>query len=280
MNARQVNKFVLAYLERSGCQLIEKTPDRVTVKLSPEADRALTNRPYYWGFVDRTGTEPETLTYTWLFNRANTDQQPPVRAFEEDVHFGSRRLQQLFDVVRSGGRNVMLFEEPTRGLAAPMGSLPYTTWLGVNFKVGYECDMKREELYNWGISLATGIIDDKFRDKLTGKKLVSRLPANVHLLPNGLTLRKGMQQMEASMERRLRSQDFTWAVEAEQRRAEELTRVRHYYDPLLAECEDPEIRQLYEERFKQRAEEIDWQYRPRVSVSVINCGLFHFAGID
>ncbi|WP_052475952.1 YqhG family protein [Cohnella kolymensis] len=75
MNTKQVQKFLLSYLEATNCQIIEKTPNQVTVKLSPVADRALTNRLYYWGFVDRAGIEPETMTYTWTFGIPPADER-------------------------------------------------------------------------------------------------------------------------------------------------------------------------------------------------------------
>ncbi|RKP54391.1 hypothetical protein D7Z26_13640 [Cohnella endophytica] len=293
MNAKQVQKFVVSYLDSTGCQLIEKSPSHVTVKLSPDADRALTNRPYYWSFVDRTGSEPETMTYRWSFespSMADRAAASPIsyimtesgRIVQEDVYFGSRRLLQLFEASQQGGRCVTLFEEPPRGRMDPLGSQPYTAWLGVNFKVGYECDMKREELYGWGISLATGVINEKFMDTLRDKRLTPRLPSNVHLLRNGLSLRKGMTQLEQTMERKLKNGDFSWAVEAEGRRQDELERIRNYYEPMLDSMGHPdqkEQRDALSVRFSQREAEIDWQYRPKVIVTVMNCGIFHLPGI-
>lgn len=293
MNAKQVHKFVVSYLDSTGCHFIEKSPSHVTVKLSPDADRALSNRPYYWSFVDRTGSEPETMTYRWSFESptmADRSAASPIsyvmtesgRVIQEDAYFGSRRLSQLFEAAGQGGRCVTLFEEPPRGRLDPLSSQPYTAWLGVNFKVGYECDMKREELYGWGISLATGVINEKFMETLKDRKLTSRLPSNVHLLRNGLSLRKGMTQLELTMERKLKSTDFTWAVEAEQRRQDELERIRQYYNPMLNNMGHPDQKDQKAEvstRFQQREAEIDWQYRPRVSVTVMNCGIFHLPGI-
>ncbi|TJY41343.1 hypothetical protein E5161_13045 [Cohnella pontilimi] len=293
MNVKQIQKFVLSYIEATGCQILEKSPNHITVKLSPDADRALTNRPFYWSFVDRCGVAPETMTYTWIFEKAPVPEagipSTPltslvtggVRVAREEIYFGSRRLTQLFDAVRQAGRNVTMFEEPPRGHRDPLGSQPYTAWLGVNFKVGYECDMKREELYGWGISLATGVIDDKFYEGLKDKRLTPRLPANIHLLRNGLSLRKGLSQLENALERKIKTSDFGWAVEAENRRQEERNRINQYYGPLLERStEDDEQKAVLQTRQKQREEEIDWQYRPRVAVSIVNCGIFHLPGID
>lgn len=292
MNAKQVQKFVLSYLQATDSHVVEKSPSHVIVKLSPAADRALTNRPYYWSFVDRTGAEPETMTFRWNFEPpAEAAANPPAntsfmsgatRIIQEDVYFGSRRLGQIFDSALQFGKCVMLFEEPQRsaGPGHPFGSQPYTAWLGVNFKVGYECDMKREELYGMGISLATGVIDEKFLTRLRDKRLTPRLPANVHLLRNGLSLRKAMTQLEHALERKLRGSDYRWAEEAEERRLDELARVEQYYEPMIERSATQEQREALNARFRQRKEEIDWQYRPRVTMSVINCGLFHLPGID
>jgi hypothetical protein len=293
MNAKQVHKFVLSYLEATHCRVIERSPTHVTVKLSPEADRALTNRPYYWSFVDRTGTPPETMTFSWMFEKSPLpDPSAPStplsymmtengRIAREEVYFGSRRLLALFEAVSQGGRCLTMFEEPPRGgRSDPLSSIPYTAWLGANFKVGFECDMKREEMYGWGISLATGVIDEKFLDRLREAKLTPRLPSNVHLLRNGLSLRKGMNQLESSLERRLKTKDFDWAKEAEERRQDELARIQAYYDPMIERSgEDETQRDALMARFRAREAEIDWQYRPRVTLSVMNCGIFHLPGI-
>lgn len=306
MNAKQVEKFVMSYLEATGCTIVEKTKNGVTVRLSPEADKRLTNRPYYWSFVERTGVPPETLTFSWQFAQDEEDAEeapeggmtnrppdaaggaqssfafgapPPVRVLREDVYFGSGRLTQIFNAVHEGGRCVALFEEPPRGRADRLGSNPYTAWLGVNFKVDYECDMKREEMYGWGISLATGYIDERFLDGLRGRKLTPRLPSNIHLLPNGLSLKKAMTQLEHALERKLKAGDFEWAVEAEDRRQDELRRIRAYYDPMIARAEADEEKEALRQRLSHRESEIDWQYRPRVTLSVMNCGLFHLPGI-
>ncbi|RUS43933.1 YqhG family protein [Cohnella sp. AR92] len=308
MNAKQAQKFALSYLQATQCHIIEKSPNHVTVKLSPEADRALTGRPYYWSFVDRTGSEPETMTYRWNFHAPGEEEpsagaasthadlfQPNpavpgpqaaplqhngVRVIQDDVYFGSRRLAQLFDSIKQAGRCVTLFAEPTRGPGNPLSSQPYTAWLGANFKVGYECDMKREELYGVGISLATGVIEERFLARLRETRLTPRLPSNVHLLRNGLSLRKAMSQLESALERKIKQSDFRWAEEAEERRLDELERVDQYYKPMIERSATNEQREAITARYEQRAHEIDWQYRPRVTLSVINCGIFHLPGIE
>ncbi|MCY9739798.1 YqhG family protein, partial [Paenibacillus thiaminolyticus] len=77
MNTEQVRDYVLRYLEATDCHILEKSPAHVTVKLSERADRVLTNRPYYWGFIDRTGAEAETMRFTFVFDPAAMPPEPP-----------------------------------------------------------------------------------------------------------------------------------------------------------------------------------------------------------
>ncbi|MEK4347798.1 YqhG family protein [Paenibacillus sp. FSL P4-0184] len=75
LNSQEVRKHVMDYLEATECSIIEVSPIHVTVKLSPRADRMLTDRPYYWGFVERTGVDPETLSFTFVFDPEKYDSQ-------------------------------------------------------------------------------------------------------------------------------------------------------------------------------------------------------------
>ena len=69
----EVRKQIMDYLEVTECTILEASPLHVTVKLSPRADRMLTDRPYYWGFVERTGVDPETLSFTFVFDPQKYD---------------------------------------------------------------------------------------------------------------------------------------------------------------------------------------------------------------
>lgn len=73
LSPQQVRKQVMDYLDATECTIIEVSPLHVTAKLSPRADRMLTDRPYYWGFVERTGVQPETLSFTFVFDPEKYD---------------------------------------------------------------------------------------------------------------------------------------------------------------------------------------------------------------
>ncbi|OXM16830.1 YqhG family protein [Paenibacillus herberti] len=316
MNDKQVQRFLTKYIEATGCHIVEKSPAHMTVKLSPAADRELTNRPYYWSYVDRAGVEPETMTYLFVTDGQRYDEQQlrqaeaeteaaaelgemeqaaqsalsrsigfvhgsitGVRTPREDLYFGSRKLDQLFEAARVGGSYVYLFQEPERRSLNPFDSIAYTAWLGVNLRVEFACDMKREEIHSYGISLATGNIQENFHDRLAALRLTPKLPANVHTARNGLTLARALTVVETHLERKLRAADFKWAEGAARRLDEELVILAHYYEKMLESAEE-EQREAIATQYENRKEEIRWQYEPRVTVSAINCGVFHLEGID
>ncbi|TBL73355.1 YqhG family protein [Paenibacillus thalictri] len=363
MKTGEIQQFVMRYLETEQCQIIEKHPAYVTVKLSPSADRALTNRPYYWSFVERTGAAPETMTFTLVFDpdkakdvlaakypqagaasmpgagaagvyTANPSAAPGVpmpsgsqsqpgggnglpsvsaspagsepvpdgsaeqaqssqpdsilgryfgfvptpvvsRMPRDDVTFGSRRLEQIFDAVKAKGKYVRLFEEPPQGHRSAPASLPYDSWLHANYLVEFACDMKRTELHSLAIRLSTGEIKEDFDELLDNVKLTPRLPANIHIIPDKMSLSHGSSVLERYLENRLKDYDHRWAEEAHDRLLEELERIRLYYESLIKAAEDDK-KPDFEGQYRNRQAEIEWQYRPRVHISVINCGLFHF----
>lgn len=310
MNTKDIHRFVHRYLDATQCSILEKSPYHFKVKLSPSADRELTNRPYYWSFIDRLNETPETMSFIFITDHdnytAHIESNPPVaqepssedasfeRAYglaprpvmaipKEHLHFGSGRLEQLFQSTQLNGSYVNMYEEAnTRGLH-PYSSRPYTVWLGINYAVEFRSDRKREEIHSLGISLVTGHCVENFQKQLEQKRLSPRIPSNVHIAKNGISFSKAMSVGEQVIEKKLKSYNYDWAEEAQSRLQEELERLASYYNPMLRQSEtegNEEQQEQLKQLIEKRKEEIRWQYEPRVTVSVINCGLFHLDGID
>ncbi|TVY08309.1 YqhG family protein [Paenibacillus cremeus] len=344
MNTEEIHRYVLQYLEAERCDILEKHPSYLTVKLSVSADKDLNYRPYYWSFVERTGAPPETMTCTFIFDpeqyrelqphgqpggpqpgvstaappgagavpappqgAASADAAAPpasasgspeqpqpqsdsilgryfgfvptaftARVPRDEVTFGSRRLEQIFSAVRAKGRFVRLFEQHAQELPRyQTQTIPYETWLGVNYKVELICDMKRSEIHSLGIHLQTGEIRERFHESVLPKRMTPRLPVHVYVTPDRIALPRAVLFLEEYVEQKLGAYDHRWAQEAQLRLEDELLRVRDYYEALLQSA-DPETRPEIEAQYEGRKQEVEWQYRPRVQISVINCGLFHF----
>ena len=95
LSPAEVRKQVMDYLEVTESTILEASPLHVTVKLSPRADRMLTDRPYYWGFVERTGVDPETLSFTFVFDPEKYDELAAQAAAPAARPRGGANRQQL-----------------------------------------------------------------------------------------------------------------------------------------------------------------------------------------
>ncbi len=312
MNTKQIQKYVMDYLESTSCQILEKSPTRVTVKLSPEADKALTNRSYYWSFVDRTGADPETMTFTFVFDEPTDLTSPsnvalkssskvhdpgsrPISApgsngileryfgfvptsaqgksIEEKLTYGSSRLQQIFQSVKNHGQYVFLYENPMNNHRHSLQTTELSSWLGLNYKVEFTCDMKRDELHSLGISLSTGEITEHFHDDVLTRDLSPKLPQYAHIKET-ISLERAKVELEKYLMNKLLSYDHSWALKAKERMQVELERMESYYQDLIQSAEKDQKHEITDQ-YQNRLEEIEWQYQPNITVSVINCGIFH-----
>ncbi|WP_138495573.1 YqhG family protein [Paenibacillus pinistramenti] len=299
MSAQQISQFVRSYLKATDCDIREQSDHHVTVKLSPQADRELTNRPYYWAYVDRCGVEPETMSFTFVFDQEQYDSAHPAaspevdsvmsrhfgairplpilgpgRVQREELTFGSPRLQQLFEAARRGGSYVYVFEDPGHKQRTTLLPAAYERWLGVCFKAEFACDMKREELYFYGISLMNGALDTLFGERICKVNLIHRIPENISIIPTVLSVEEGKHRLEEELLGSLRQLDDSWAAEARQRLEEELAILDGYYSQLLVD-ENEEARDGARQQYEARKQEIRWQFDPRIQVSAINCGIYH-----
>jgi hypothetical protein len=338
LTAQEVRKHVMDYLEATECSIIEVSPLHVTVKLSPRADRMLTDRPYYWGFVERTGVDPETLSFTFVFDPEQYDSQaavevPPVslaisgttdieagadllnpatpgsdvvnapssvpqdsilaRYFgivpalprigpgmirREDIIYGSKRLQQIWNAARDDGKCLYLFEDPGSRQRDTLFSAAYEPWLSVCYKVEMSCDLKREELHFLGISLTNGAIIEDFNATISSREMTPRLPGNVHIQPYEMSVAAATDLLETYLTSKLAELDYSWAEQARERLRIELAIIDIYYGELLKEP-DEEKRSGTQEQYNRRRQETIWQYEPQIAVSAVTYGLFHMRSL-
>ncbi|MFV9510831.1 YqhG family protein [Tepidibacillus sp. LV47] len=269
------------YLDLHQCEFIEKAPTHIQVKLSVDVDKDLTNRPYYWTFVERTGVEPETLTMTFIFDPENAKD---IRG--EFVNFGSRRLHQIFDSVKKRGKIVRLYQQIQSRAMRIYPNQQMTVhnlhpWLGVNYKVEFISDKKKDLFLSLGINLGNGKMKSNFLSFLEGIPLTPVLPANVSTIPPFITFREAVLQLEEWILSEINNQDFTWAKLAKEQLEFELEQIENYYQNHSEINKNEDDNKQKEEKKKRLADkekrinEIKWQYSPRIMVRPINYGIFY-----
>ena len=142
----EVHQYLEKYFSAVNCQITDQTPGSMTIQLTPEIDKELMNRPFYWHYAEKTGQKGVPMSLTLI-----TDQDkvsPDVKG--ELVHFGSPRLQQIFQSAKKHANYVRLYEQKPGPLTK---QLPLHPWLAVNFKVSYQADRKKDVLHSLGLNL-------------------------------------------------------------------------------------------------------------------------------
>lgn len=317
MNAEQVRQYVLRYLEATACQIIEVTATSITVHLSEQADRRLTNRPYYWGFIDRTGTEPQTMKFTFQFDSAATSSTLPLQPSSSStaptasdcmfqhyfdvapaftggagkngyipcaqITFGSQRLAQMMQAAHDEGRFSNMFVVPTNQQLKNSANdfIAYEPWLLCNVKVSFACDLKREEIHSYGISLVTSTIQTDFMEHISPFPLSPTLPPRMYIMPWKMTIEQARSEIEKHFLAIISRADTKWATAASLRLEEELTQLTSYYEPLLQHHSESNMLREdntdHQAEYEKKCQDIRCQFEPRIQVSLLNAALIHLS---
>jgi hypothetical protein len=285
MNNANIEHFLNRFCEATACEVQEKTDSFMTVKLSEEADRQLTNRPYYWLFVERTGAPAETMKMKWLFD-VSSDQRPQhgyqgIGMPSLACHYGGAGLERIFKACKESGRFVRLFEHADE-IGLPKRSRALQTWACFNIKIEFICDIKKDDLLSVGINLQTGKISTRFHSKLLQRDLRPQLPARIFLAQDLISLHDAWQTALLQVRQYIDTQDRRWADEANIRMNEELEASDLYFSQMTASLsakpdDKVAVERLCEMESQQqlRQSEIKRQYAPRIQITLINGGLFH-----
>ncbi|MDD9149278.1 YqhG family protein [Sporolactobacillus sp. CQH2019] len=250
---------MLEYLARfftvSGCTLLPVPDDSAVVlkvKLTEEMDKLLMNRPFYWHYIEQIGGTPETATLVF-----RTDDRSEEG---ELIYFGSPRLHQIFDAAKKLAPYIRLYQD-----LPPQSSSALEPWLGINTKISYTCDLKKDRICSIGLQLINGTLIDGFQDILDKLPLLAKLPDYCYTLSPLIKIESGIKRIETFIESTLKNEPTGWADSAGKRWARDQELLDSFY-----EQEDSKPETYFQEK-----EAIREQYQPRILVQFINAGLFY-----
>ncbi|USG63676.1 YqhG family protein [Brevibacillus ruminantium] len=229
MKQQQVREYVEQYLAAFSSHIMETHPDYLTVKLPVEVDKDIGNRPFYWSWVEKMNLPYQPLVMTFCFH----PERIPSDRRAEHLHLGAARLQQIFQSVRKHGSFVCMYETAERGTISPSRrSSPLVPWLGINWKVSFICDKKRDLLLHFGVNLHDPQIVDGFYPFLLERSLSPSIPDYHYTLDRRISIEQAFGMMQEKINQMLADLDQTWAAEAKQRLDEELEILEVYYREL------------------------------------------------
>lgn len=258
MQQQEIHKFLERFFLANGCEILENQPGFLTVQLTIELDKELMNRPFYWHYLEKTGGIPNPMKLTFI-----TDQQKaPENLKGELIHFGSPRLHQIFQSTKNLAGYIRLYEK--HSFAAGQ-QVPLRPWLGMNVKISYQCDRKRDIFKSIGLQLINGQMVENFHDRLLQLQLTPKIPDYSFTLSPLIMPKSGISRIENQLRSVLETEDHTWAKEARDRWAKDLDLLEHFYEDLEDKGDS------YETEKKALQE----QYEPKINISIVNGGLFY-----
>lgn len=253
MEQATVRQYVERYFQAFASHIMESHPDYLSVTLPVEVDKDIGNRPFYWTWVEKMNLPYHPLTLTFFFN----NQQVPQGMRGESLHFGSARLGQIFSSARRHGQFVCLYEQTSFSPAlTPLRnkrSVPLIPWLGLNVKISFICDKKRDVLCYFGINLHQPRLVHDFYPFLKRLSLSPGIPDYHFTLDRRLSPGDAVIMMKQETARMIALQDGSWAKQALDRLSEEIEILEAYYAELQEKKSQPD--EPDEENLKELADE-------------------------
>ncbi|WP_042355070.1 YqhG family protein [Bacillus rubiinfantis] len=257
MQQQEIHNFLLQYFHANHCQITENGLGYITVQLTIELDKELMNRPFYWHYLEKTGGVPNPMKLTLI-----TDPKlAPQHIKGETVHFGSPRLHQIFESTKKLAKFIRLYEHHQHNNR----QTPLLPWIGMNVKISYQCDRKRDEFKSIGLQLINGALVEDFHEQLQAISLTPKIPDYSFTISPLVKPASGIRRIQNYLTTLVLNDDHTWAEEARKRWEQDLQLLDHFYE----DCKEESA--SYETEKKALQE----QYEPKVNITFINGGLFY-----
>src|SRR5690606_1542916 len=104
MYAEQVHDYLRPFFRETNCEIESDEGYMMTVQLTIDVDKKIMNRPFYWQYIETTGSPPNPARLTLITDRSKIENQ----FMGEIIHFGSRRLNQIFKATKDLGAFVQM----------------------------------------------------------------------------------------------------------------------------------------------------------------------------
>ena len=258
MYPQQIHGYLEKFFKENNCAIVRGNDHYLTVQLTIDMDKKIMNRPFYWKYLENTDgvPNPAQLTFITDQNRLEDDIKGEV------VHFGSPRLNQLFQTTKELGSYVQMYEKVSDN---PKIKTMLTPWLGVNYKVSYYSDQTKEMFHSLGINLITGNMIDCFQEWISGVDLDSTMSDDAFSITYIIKPLRGLERLDAAIENLIQQDDHTWADEAKLRWKKDREVLEYFYEGVenKPDC------------FEMEKQAMDQQYEARIKIEIINGGLFY-----
>ncbi|WP_157729451.1 YqhG family protein [Tumebacillus algifaecis] len=273
-NQQEIQDFCRRYFQAVGATILVDQVNFLQVELPRDVDKELTDRPYYWMYVEAIGQEVPNSVLSLAF-----DPDLVIEGVErmEFVTLGSFRLNKIIESTQKRGRVTKAYQL--------VNAKPLAPYLMTTFKLSYIADRRRDEIVSYGVHLGTGEVVPEFDARLANLPFRETPPAAAMLQPVQLSLAEGYRRLKASLTEQIERLDHSWAEQAEAHLAQELEQLETYYESLgllhadesKTAVEQEKKAALYAAERELRVAELRWRCAPRVQIEPFHFGWVYVA---
>jgi hypothetical protein len=273
--------FCDGFFSAVQAQPVYESNDYREYKLPRDVDKEMTDRPYFWMWAENTNQDvPPTilkLAFTEeAMKRENerlhsealakaecqgmTDIQrmyfrPPTAEY---VTLGSFRLEKIFTSLQTRGLFASVMPKTVTSVTSVV------PWLMVNVLVSYRCDLVEQRFLSIGVCMSNGQVVERFYDMIHKIDMQPMTPIQ-SAGARELKIADGLQKVHLYLERKLQNESHTWATEAHERLAQEISQLGSYYRSILPDIPQSEHAIVEAERLR-KEQELTERTKPRIDI--------------
>jgi len=280
-------KFCDAYFKAVGAPILFQSDNYREYELPQEVDKALTDRPYYWMWVETTQQKipPNVLRLAFTeeaLSRENERlREVALRAAEKQnfnhiermffrspkaelIDLGSFRLQKLFDSVAQLGRfaSVCPVATQTDDFLIP--------WLLVHAKITYRCDISLQKTITYGLCFHNNQIVSDFYEKISRIRMKAISVEHLKLTPSSIS--NGIKSLTSTISKTQEDIDHVWALDAQTRLEKDIDQLRTYYQSLLLNVTS-ENQSMMENEMNKKIQERKDKSQPLIHIDIAQIAL-------
>ncbi|RIV29147.1 hypothetical protein D2Q93_00800 [Alicyclobacillaceae bacterium I2511] len=282
-------KFCDHYFAACQARVLCTQSDYREYELPVDVDKELTDRPFFWAWIEQTGqTAPPTiLRLAFTVEAAERENRRLRHQVEEQqvgmahptfipipkselLTLGSFRLARIFASVEERGKYAKVKPKSEHGKAMVTHLVP---WLMINLLISYRSDFLRQEFVSYGICLENGQITDNFYDLI--KNIPMETVSETELCLNAtLSFTAANQIIRRRIEQYIHQLPHDWAITASQHWADEIVQIETYYQSLAPDKDVSELAMLESEK-QYKLQQLEKRYRPHIEIEAKQIALIY-----
>lgn len=267
------------YFKTVGATILPSDENALCVEITRDVDKELTDRPFYWMWVEAMNENPPNTILYLQFKEDIQPQEIPKDAKPELITPGCYRLMRIYASAKTRGAFAAAYEN--QSLLSP-----YAIFI---VRVSFVSDRRIDFLESYAIDLTTLQVYGDVITRLNERNLLDERPLHAQILPVPLDMDQLFSLLLQCVRLDVQDRDHTWATEAHDRLQDELQKLDQYYNSLSSRTstKDPSMNlegegegesdlSIQAERELRRAELI-WRTEPKIEVRPQQMALAYLA---